>query len=343
MVAKAIKVVIVDDSLFIRQMFAKFLESDPMITVVGTAKDPFEARQMIKDTNPDVVTLDVEMPKMDGLSFLEKIMTLRPMPVVMASSLTQKGADTTLKALEMGAVDYVGKPTNPKELDGIKEDLIRKVKTASRIKVKAREKKLAAQTNTLAYHGNASKWLIAIGASTGGVEAIREIVEQLPANIPPIVITQHMPPMFTDSFAKRLDKLVAPTVQEAKPSMPILPGNIYIAAGSHHLLIENLNGKLICKYDDGPPVSSHKPSVDVMFQSIAQAHPKHTIAAILTGMGRDGAEGLKTLRDIGVPTIGQNETRSVVYGMPKAAKEIGAVEKELELSKIATELLHLTS
>lgn len=340
MVTKKVRVIVVDDSLSIRQIFSKFLNSDPDIEVVDTATDPHDAREKIKKYNPDVITLDVEMPKMDGIAFLKKIMALRPMPVVMVSSLTQKGASVALQAQEIGAVDYIGKPSNPQELDSIRLELIRKVKMAARIKVQAKQPASTTPSKTtLEYKGNPDKRLIAIGASTGGVEAIREILEVMPANIPPIVITQHMPPVFTDSFAKRLDGLAAPHVQEAQDLMPIKAGNVYIAAGAYHLEVRKQSGQLVCKYNDGPPVSSHKPSVDVMFLSIAETCPEITTAVILTGMGRDGADGLKALRDAGTPTIGQNEATCIVYGMPKAAKEAGAVAKELPLAKIASTLL----
>lgn len=341
---ETIKVVIVDDSLFIRQMFSKFLQGDPQIEVVGTAADPFQARELIKQTNPDVITLDVEMPKMDGLSFLEKIMTLRPMPVVMISSLTQRGADTTLRALEIGAVDYIGKPDNPKDLDQIAASLIRKVKMAARINVQAKVKKAPrapSSSKLLEYKGNADKHLIAIGASTGGVEAIRALLEEMPANIPPVVITQHMPAMFTDSFARRLDTIVAPHVKESEHGETIRPGTVYIAAGATHLKIEKKAGKLVCIHDDGPEVTGHKPSVDVMFSSIVDQCADQTVAALLTGMGRDGAEGLLALKNVGCPTIAQNESSCVVYGMPRAAVELGAAQQTLPLGSIAKELLKL--
>lgn len=343
MTGQPVKVVIVDDSQYIRRMFEQFLSADPAIEVVGSAADPLEARELIKATNPDVVTLDVEMPKMDGLSFLKKIMALRPMPVVMVSSLTQKGAETTLKALEAGAVDYIGKPSTAKELEAIRSELVRKVKTAARVDVRAKARKAAtaAPPKTLSYTGDASKWLIAIGASTGGVEAIREILEAMPAMIPPMIITQHMPPMFTDSFAKRLNGLVAPTVCEAKEGQPLRPGHVYIAPGAHHLSLRKQAGGLVCRLDDRPEVSGHKPSVDVMFEAVAETCPQRAVAAILTGMGRDGAAGITKLHALGVPTLGQNEASCIVYGMPRAAQAMGGLRKELHLDRIAAELLSL--
>lgn len=344
---KKIRVLIVDDSPFIREMFTEYLNADPQIEVVGTAEDPHDAREQIKAKHPDVITLDVEMPKMDGLSFLEKIMTLRPMPVVMASSLTQKNADITFRALEIGAVDYVGKPDNPKALRMIRHELVKKVKTAANARLSYRGEKPASSAapsssvNTLSYQpsGRNNEKLIAIGASTGGVEAIRAILEAMPANIPPIIITQHMPPHFTKSFADRLNKHVAPIVQEAQTGLEILPGNAYIAAGGYHLSLRKSGDKLACQLDDRPAVSSHKPSVDVMFESVAETCPKRAIAAILTGMGRDGAAGLKKLHDLGVPTFGQDEASCVVYGMPKAAAELGGVARVITLRDMAQTLL----
>ncbi len=335
-----VKVIVVDDSRLIRDMFTKMLSTDLGIDVVATAEDPYDAREKIKQHNPDVITLDVEMPKMDGLTFLEKIMTLRPMPVVMASSLTTRGGDITIRALEIGAVDYIAKP---KELESegyisLKDELIWKVKQAARVKMAARRAQ-AKGMHPLTFTGDNSKSLIAIGASTGGVEAIRDVLMPFPVNAPPVVITQHMPEMFTASFANRLDSICAMNVHEARHGEKISPGNVYIAAGNYHLEVRQKEGGLFCVLNENPTVSGHRPSVDVMFNSVACIKGKNLCAALLTGMGRDGADGLLKLRQAGAHTFGQSEASCVVYGMPKAAFTIGAVEKELPLAEIPKNLL----
>ena len=345
---KKTRVLIVDDSALIRNLFTELLSADPDIDVIGTAHDPYDAREKIKQLNPDVITLDVEMPKMDGISFLEKIMTLRPMPVVMVSSLTQKGAETTLRALEIGAVDYISKPATQQtrnSLSALKDDLIIKVKTAAGARVRSNqhtsanhnvdESKILSFTPTSA----ANRRLIAIGSSTGGVEALREVITVLPQNSPPIVITQHMPETFTASFAARLNKICALTVQEARDSQKIAPGNVYIAPGGKHFEVVTRGNDYVCKISDGPLVSGHRPSVDVLFRSVKNAVGNLAIGVLLTGMGKDGAAGLLEMKNSGAFTIGQNEATCVVYGMPKAAKTINAVMTELPLGKIPEEML----
>lgn len=342
---KKIKVLIVDDSVLIRAIFAEMLAHEPDIEVVGTAIDPFDAREKIKLLSPDVITLDVEMPKMDGISFLEKIMALRPMPVIMVSSLTAKGADITIRALEIGAADFLTKPAaqNETSLLAMKHELHAKIRHAVLHKLTARsEKKQASnEIKPLSFNGNHHHKIIAIGASTGGVEALRDVLQALPANMPPIVVTQHMPAGFTTSFAARLDKICAARVHEAENLQVLQAGNIYIARGDMHMEIEVQMGKFVIKLRDGEPVSSHKPSVDVLFSSVAKAAGKRAIGVILTGMGHDGAEGLLKMREAGARTIGQSEASCVVYGMPKVAKSIGAVEQELSLSKIAGGIIGL--
>jgi len=335
-VKKPIRVLIVDDSLLIRQLFTKFLTNDPDIEVAGTACDPLEAREKIKKLNPDVLTLDIEMPKMDGLSFLEKIMKLRPMPVVMASSLTKRGADITLQALEMGAVDYVSKPQERDQLEKIGKELVMKVKAAARSRV---QPNLAKTTTNLTYRGDAHKWLIAIGASTGGVEALRDVLSTMPADGPPIVITQHMPALFTSAFAKRLNGLCALEVLEATDGLPITSGHAYIAPGSTHLRVVRKGGRLTCEVKGNDLVSGHCPSVDVLFHSVAEACGKQAVGAILTGMGADGAQGLLAMRNAGAHTVGQSEASCVVYGMPKSAKAAGACSTEISLEHISSHLL----
>lgn len=336
-------VVIVDDSALIRQLLTSILSSDPEIQVLGAANDPFQARQMIKTLNPDVITLDVEMPKMDGISFLEKIMRLRPMPVVMVSSLTQTGAEITIRALEMGAVDFVGKPTIDIE-DGMKamsNNLITKVKAAARARVSAHTGASTPKPKPVTSGPGflSTERTVAIGASTGGVEALREVISALPSDAPATLITQHMPGGFTASFSERLNAISAVTVQEAQDGERILPGHVYVAKGGMHLKLGRSGATYVCRLSDGPPISGHKPSVDVLFRSVAEAAGPNGIGVIMTGMGRDGAEGLKDMRAAGATTIGQDESTSLVYGMPRAAKAVDAIEIERPLSKIAQEII----
>jgi len=345
---KKIRVLIIDDSLLMRKMISSVLERDGDIEVVGVAVDAQDGREKIKQYNPDVVTLDVEMPGMDGLAFLEKIMTLRPMPVVMVSSLTQKGADATLRALSLGAVDYVPKITsNSFDVEEMGATLISKVKTAAIARVRPLKKHTQQQSvknkwneADLAPKLNKNRF-IAIGASTGGVESITEVLSSLPSILPPIVITQHMPEKFTKSFASRLDGQLKLNVVEAKDGQVLESGKVYIAPGNYHLQIEKKAGGYgICRTVMSEPVSGHRPSVDVMFSSVAKNIGPKAIGVLLTGMGRDGALGLKEMREIGAYTIGQDEATSVVYGMPRAAFECGAVKTQLPLEKIADEIVH---
>ncbi len=349
------KVLIVDDSALVRQVLTEILSSAPDIEVVGAAADPYAAREKIKQLNPDVITLDVEMPKMDGITFLTNIMRLRPMPVVMISSLTEQGAEITLQALEIGAVDYVEKP----KLDvahGMQEyaDLIiEKVKTAAKARVRAREiiteKDIPARNSADAVikrqfnnkHFASTEKIIAIGASTGGTEAIKDVLMGLPPDTPGVVITQHIPEKFSKPFAERMDRTCAMTVFEASDGQQILPGHVYIAPGSHHLLVERSGARYICRLNDGPPVNRHRPSVDVLFRSVAQNAGTNAVGVILTGMGNDGAAGLKELHDIGVPTIAQDENTSVVWGMPGEAVKLGAADHILPLEKVAGKILKL--
>ena len=340
---KTINVLIVDDSAYIREIFSKLLSSDENINVVATASNPIEARQKIKQYSPDVITLDIEMPYMDGVSFLEKIMALKPMPGIMVSTLTQKGAQATLHCLEVGAVDYIAKPSKIDETDSLsslKELLISKVKLAANANILNARSKDGEVNNVLPLLSNkGSKKIIAIGASTGGVEALKEILISLPVNMPPILITQHMPEKFTSAFAERLNNICAMSVQEATNQQPIVSGNVYIAPGNAHLRIHKSNGGFVCKVGGVEKISNHCPSVDVMFHSFANQVTNNAIGVILTGMGRDGASGLKEMRDAGAYTIGQTEKSCVVYGMPKVAFDAGAVMKNVCLSNIAKELV----
>lgn len=340
-----IRVLIVDDSPVIRGIISQILSSDSDIEVVGTASHPIEARQAIKQLNPDVITLDVEMPEMDGISFLEKIMTLRPMPVVMVSTLTQKGADITLRALEIGAIECVGKPSaNLKDIDknAFSVELISKVKTAANAVVQ-NVMHSAIHGSAIREHSNLIKnKIIAIGSSTGGVQALHTILNVLPPQIPPIVITQHIQDNFVAPFVERLNQKCQFPVVEVNKNMPMKNGTAYVASGGMHIEIIKKASGYECIRNGSERVSGHLPSVDVMFHSLAKSAGKDAIGIILTGMGKDGAEGLLSMRKEGAHTIGQNAATCVVYGMPRVAAEIGAVEKELPLHLIAQEILNLS-
>lgn len=353
---KKIKVLIIDDSALIRQLLKEILNQDPAIEVVGTASDPLVARDKIKQLSPDVLTLDIEMPRMDGITFLKNLMRLRPMPVIMISTLTEAGADVTLEALDIGAIDFIPKPKVDvvDQLQGYAADIINKVKIASVARLRSYNRdslpevsaKLSADAILLK---GAKKFLrsadkiIAIGASTGGTEAIKEILVKMPASAPAIVISQHIPAAFSAPFAKRMDGCSAMTVYEAKDGQQILPGHVYIAPGSHHLLVERQGSRYICRLNDGPAVNRHKPSVDVMFRSVCQYAGPHAVAALLTGMGDDGARGMKELHENGASTIAQDEKSSIVWGMPGEAVKHGGVDHVLPLEKISEKLIGLCS
>jgi len=356
-----IKVLVVDDSALVRQVMSEILNADSSIEVVGTAQDPYDAREKIKKLSPDVLTLDVEMPKMDGITFLGNLMRLHPMPVIMVSTLTEKGADITFEALELGAIDFVSKPKID-VTDGLNdyaEEICRKVKTAAGVNVNKisdrRARQSAASNSDISPKLSAdavlekrsisktklktTEKIIALGASTGGTEAIKEVLIRMPPNSPGIVISQHIPEAFSKPFAERMDKGSAMTVYEASDGQQILPGHVYIAPGNRHLIVERSGARYICKLNDGPPVNRHKPSVDVMFRSVAQNVGPNAIGVILTGMGADGAEGLKEMLENGAQTLVQDEKTSVVWGMPGEAYKIGATEDQYPLEKIAKELL----
>lgn len=341
-----IRVLVVDDSASVRMLIGSVLKATPDIDVVGEAGDPFEAREAIKSLDPDVVTLDVEMPKMNGLDFLERIMRLRPTPVIMVSSTTSAGAETTIRALEIGAVDCVGKPT------GIEAELFPTL--AGKIRAAAATRGRLARTGGALASADAAPAkdaayqsdgrVVAIGSSTGGVEALISVLSTFPANCPPTVITQHMPATFTKSFAARLDRLCAPNVREATDGAVLAAGQIYLAPGSatHHLTVTGA-GTLRCRLREKPPVNGHCPSVDVLFNSVAKAAPNACVGVILTGMGRDGASGLLQMRKAGADTIGQDAESSLVYGMPKTAFEAGGVQRQLPLRRIGREILAMTA
>jgi len=339
---KPVRVLVVDDSALMRRLITSILSSDPEVEVIGAVNDPFAAREKIKELNPDVITLDVEMPRMDGIAFLEKIMSLRPMPVVMFSSLTREGADVTLRALELGAVDFLTKPDGALQI-GLAErqaEIIAKVKAAARSRV--RQMPLPSRTAVRCGPYSPDR-IIAIGASTGGVEALNHILRAMPADSPGIVITLHMPPKFTASFARRLDDVCAVKVKEAQSGDVVLPGHAYIAPGHAHLRIRRSATNYVCVVEGNDRVNGHCPSVDALFFSAAeQAGPK-AIGVILTGMGRDGADGLLAMRTNGARTLGQDEASCVVYGMPKVAFQRGAVEAEIALADMAGQIMALLS
>jgi two-component system chemotaxis response regulator CheB len=349
-----VRVLIVDDSALVRKVLTTMLESDPGIEVVGTAADPLIAREKIKQLNPDVLTLDVEMPRMDGLTFLDNLMRLRPMPVVMVSTLTERGADVTLRALELGAVDFFTKPAADLANTFMEHapEICAKVRLAAGAKPRERAAvtrldvppRLSAdavlpRTQTAGTRGGTR--IIAIGASTGGTEAIRVVLEAMPPTAPPIVITQHIPAAFSGPFAARMDSCSAMRVMEARDGQPIQAGHAYIAPGSQHLLVMWDGARHVCRLHDGPPVNRHKPAVDVLFRSMAASVGAATIGVLLTGMGDDGARGLGELKEIGAPTLVQDEASSVVWGMPGAAWKAGAAVEMLGLDAIAARLLAL--
>lgn len=346
-----IKVLIIDDSALVRKLLTEVLQSDDEIEIVGTASDPYIARSKIKELNPDVLTLDVEMPRMDGITFLRNLMRLRPMPVVMISTLTEKGADITLAALEIGAVDFISKPRQDlaNGLAEYAEEIILKVKTAATARVRARadimpsggssQNRPPTEKPAISATSRPSRRIIAIGASTGGTEAIKDVLTQLPADFPGIVIAQHIPPGFSTSFANRMHKLSEMSVCELKATMPILEGHVYIAPGDCHMRVRQSGFGFECYLDDGPAVNRHKPSVDVLFQSVAEQAGKRALGVILTGMGADGARGLKAMKDSGAYTIAQNEASSVVWGMPGEAVKLKAVDEQVSLERIAKRLI----
>ncbi len=347
---KPIRVLIVDDSASMRALIRATLSADKRITVAGEAADPLEAREAIKALNPDVMTLDVEMPRMNGLEFLEKVMRLRPLPVIMVSSLADRGAAATISAMEIGAVDCVSKPT-PQSPNAFAH-LADKVAAAADAKLNGwspapARPELRAGASPPASNGRSpavalAGRLVAIGASTGGVEALVTILAQFPRDCAPTVVTIHLPTPFTRSFAQRLDRICAPRVHEATHGAPILPGNIYLAPGTHTHLEVSRAEQLRCVLREGDLVSGHRPSVDALFHSVARNLGAKAVGVILTGMGADGAQGLLAMRKAGAHTIGQNEATCVVYGMPKVALSIGAVEKQAPLHSIAAEVAALT-
>lgn len=346
------KVLVIDDSALIRGLMTEIINSQPDMEVVGAAPDPIIAREMIKQLNPDVLTLDVEMPKMDGLDFLERLMRLRPMPVVMVSTLTERGSEITMRALELGATDFVTKPKMAIS-DGMREytDLITdKIRVAAKARISSPHHTAKAASNAssvapaLRNPMVSSEKLIIVGASTGGTEAIKAFLTKMPSDCPGILITQHMPAGFTKSFANRLNSLCQISVKEAEGGERILPGHAYIAPGDKHLLLARSGANYVTQLSDAPPVSRHKPSVDVLFESAAAAAGKNAIGVIMTGMGKDGAEGMAMMKDAGAYNFAQDEASCVVFGMPKEAIAHGGVHEVASLQELANLVLnHLTA
>jgi len=345
---KIIKVLVIDDSSVIRNIIKDALSKEPNIKVIGEAEDPLVARELIKKLNPDVLTLDVEMPKMDGITFLDNLMRLRPMPVIMLSTLTTKGAEVTLRALELGAIDFIAKPSVQELLatkDSFKENLIEKISQAVTIDQKNFKlsdnlaKKSTESVSVLPFNGvSRNNHIVAIGASTGGTEALKKLLVTLPDNSPPIVIAQHIPKNFSLSFAKRLNEMCAMQVHEASHGQKIKQGHIYVAPGDLHLEVVHKNGALFCTLVDTPEVNRHKPAVDVLFDSILE-FASNSQAILLTGMGQDGAKGMLRLKQHGAKTIVQDKNTSLIWGMPGKAHAIDAHCIALPLTEISQSIL----
>ncbi len=342
------RVIVVDDSALVRGLLAEIINRQPDMQCVGAASDPLVAREMIRNLNPDVITLDVEMPRMDGIDFLARLMRLRPMPVLMVSTLTERGADVTLKALELGAVDFVAKPRIGLA-DGLRQlgdDITDKIRTASKARVRRLGSAAGPVPGTAATRpvpasmGRLStEKIVFLGASTGGTEATRELLVNLPADFPALMITQHMPPGFTKSYAARLDGLCRIRVKEATDGERVIPGHAYIAPGGLHLSVERSGANYIARVRDGEPVNRHKPSVEVLFDSAARVVGPNALGVMLTGMGGDGARAMKTMRDAGSWNLCQDEASCVVFGMPREAIAHGAAHEVLPLARIAPALI----
>jgi two-component system, chemotaxis family, protein-glutamate methylesterase/glutaminase len=347
-------VLIVDDSALVRRMLTQMLSTSSDIEVVGSAGDAYMARTKIKQLAPDVLTLDIEMPKMDGVTFLRHLMRLRPMPVILVSSLTDHGASVTLEALSIGAVDYLPKPKVDlaATFSDYTADLVSKIKAAARARVRhhptadaregVRSRPAPSDRSTgKTRHLRTTERVIAVGASTGGTEAIRELLAGLPADTPGILVAQHIPGAFSKPFAARLNASSALTVQEARDGQQILPGHVYIAPGDRHLCLLRDGARYVCRLDDGDPVNRHKPSVDVLFSSVARHAGPNAAGVLLTGMGKDGALGLLEMQQAGSPTIAQDEATSLIWGMPGEAVALGAADHILPIGRIGDALLQL--
>ena len=342
--SRKIRVLIVDDSALIRGVLKEIINSQPDLEVVGVAPDPISARDLIKQLNPDVLTLDIEMPRMNGLDFLEKLMRLRPMPVLMVSTLTEKGNDVTLRALELGAVDFISKP-HIGVMDGLHDqvhEISEKIRAAARARIQrhAINRAQVSAPQPLAGHFlQTTEKLVFVGSSTGGTEALKELLSRMPSTAPAMLITQHMPETFTHSFALRLNGLSAMTVKEAEHNERILPGHAYIAPGHSHLLVRKSGAYYYTELSKADPVNRHRPSVDVLFNSAAEVAGPNALGVIMTGMGKDGAQGMLAMRQAKAYTIAQDEASCIVFGMPKAAIDIGAAIEVVTLNDIARRVL----
>jgi len=346
---RKIKIIIIDDSALIRSVLKEIINSQPDMEVVGAAPDPIIAREMIRNLSPDVITLDVEMPKMDGLDFLERLMRLRPMPVLMISTLTEKGSEVTLRALELGAVDFIAKPKIDIQhgMQAYAEEIVAKLRASSKARVRPLVPKLSISPSNnadavlpkMSQKLSSTEKILVFGASTGGTEALKEVLMQLPPDCPGIVIAQHMPEGFTKSFAARLDNLCKINVKEAEHGDRILPGHAYLAPGHSHLLLARSGSNYICELSQAEPVNRHRPSVDVLFRSAANSAGRNAIGIILTGMGKDGALGLKEMHSAGAHTFAQDEASCVVFGMPKEAIAQGGVDEVVPLKDMATAII----
>jgi two-component system chemotaxis response regulator CheB len=339
------RVLIVDDSALVRRILSECLAGQPDIEVVGTAADPYIARDMILELEPDVLTLDIEMPRMDGLTFLRKLMHYRPMPVIVISSLAQASCATALRALEEGAVEALGKPSGPYSVGELKKNMAERIRAAAkaRVRVPASGTEGTRPASHAAEAELRSTAVIAIGASTGGTEAIRQVLEHLPANLPGTVITQHIPAGFSKAFSERLNHLCRMEVKEAADGDELYPGRVLVAPGGIHMLLRRAGSGYRVSVKDGPRVCFQRPSVDVLFRSVAEAAGPNAVGALLTGMGSDGASGLSQIRQAGGPTIAQDEESCVVFGMPREAIRMGAAAQVLPLQQVAPAILRLVS
>jgi two-component system chemotaxis response regulator CheB len=340
-----IRVLIVDDSAVMRAFLSRVVSAQPDMEVVAVAADPVVAIEQIRLKSPDVMTLDVEMPRMNGLEFLRKVMAVRPLPVIMISSLTRQGADVTMQALELGAVDFVQKPADLSQFEASVNDIAEKIRAANSARVVRRRPRAAGSSGAAVWHAPgpaAQDRVIAIGASTGGVEALREILAELPAGMPPILIAQHMPAGYTETFARRLDTICRIDVKQAQDGEPALNGVAYIAPGGRHLTLVRRLSAYSLRVTDDPPVNRHRPSVDALFRTVARAARGRAIAVMLTGMGADGAEAMLELSNAGAYTLAQDEPSCIVFGMPRKAIDIGAVREVLPLGQMARRLIELS-
>ena len=342
---RKIKVLVIDDSALIRSVLKEVINSFPDMEAIGAASNPLQAREMIKTLNPDVLTLDVEMPEMDGLTFLEKLMRLRPMPVLMISSLTERGSDAALRALELGAVDFLPKPKLGivEGIQGYADEIAAKIRVAYATKIRPRSQQPHSALAALPALGNrisTTEKIIVVGSSTGGTEAIKELLIRMPADAPGILIAQHMPEAFTKSFANRLDGLCKIKVTEAEGNERVLPGHAYIAPGHSHLLLKRSGANYMTELSQAAPVNHHRPSVEVLFRSVAQYAGKNAIGVMLTGMGKDGAVAMLEMRQAGAYNLAQDEASCVVFGMPREAIAVGAVDEVVPIQEMTQRVLN---